>query len=657
MNLTDNTIAHAAVWQTNPTKVMALYGTFGSGRFCAIGDSSVVEDATSSQGTTFAGWTTPTDNGFCVINGMVWLLGAGSNSAPPTVTTSAASNLATNGATLNGSLNPNGTNTTAKFEYGLTTGYGTTVALSGTFTGSSSIAVSSNLTGLLAGTTYHFRLDATNANGLTLGSDQSFTTMGNSTATNLPPTVATLTAGNVGMTNVTLNGNLNPNGQPATAQFEYGLTTGYGTTVALAGTFTGSSGIAVSTNLTGLAAGTTYHYRLDATNAGGLALGTDQSFTTTNIVFAGTNSFSGVLVAWEVNGLSGYGASPLTAASNAPNVTPVAGLTRGSGVGTANTAAANAWGGTGFVFADEATAVTGNSFATFSLTAAPGYKMSCTNIPAYNIRRSSSGSTTGIWQYQIGGGTFTDIGSAITWGGTTTSTGNPESAIDLSGIGPLQNVPAGTNVTFRIVLWGGTGTGTWYVNNLATSGFDLQVLGTLAPVATPNTAPVFIAPVAGTNIIINAGSNLVLSCTATDADTPAQTLTYTLLTGPTNATVNANNGNLLWRPLVKQANSATPVKVVVTDSGTPGLTATNSFTVTVNPLTLPSTTIASVTGGQFHCVVNGSFGPDYSVQSATNLTNPAWATLFTTNSPAVPFTFTDTNPLASQIFYRIVIGP
>jgi hypothetical protein len=656
MNLTDNTVAHAAVWQTNPTKVMALYGTFGSGRFCAIGDSSVVEDATSSQGTTYAGWTTPADNGYCVINGMIWLLNAGATTNQlPSVTTSAASNLTTNSATLNGSLNPNGAVTTAKFEYGLTTSYGSTVALAGTFTGSNSVTASTNLAGLVAGTVYHFRLTATNANGLTLGSDQNFTTVSNSPSTNLPPSISTLAASNVTTNTATLNGTLNPNSQPTTAQFEYGLTTSYGSSVALAGTFTGSGSVAVSTNLTGLTPGTTYHFRLNGTNAGGLTLGTDQSFITvsTNSGVVSSNSYSGVLAGWEVTGLSGYGASPYAATTNAPNVT-VVGLTRGSGVGTANTAAANTWGGTGFVFTNEAAAIAGNSFASFSLTAGSGYILSCTNIPAHNIRRSSAGATTGSWQYQVGGGTFTDIGSAITWANTT-STGNSQSAIDLSGISALQNVAAGTTVTFRLVLWGGTGTGTWYVNNI--TGLDLQVLGVLSTTLAANTAPIFTTPSAGTNFNLNAGANLAVSCTATDAEAPAQTLTYTLLTGPTNATVTATNGSFQWRPLVAQANTTNQIRIAVTDNGSPSLSATNFFSVVVNPLSPPSVATAAITGGQFRCVVTGQAGPDYAVQFATNLTSADWTTLFTTNAPALPFTFTDPNALSAQRFYRIVVGP
>ena len=178
MTINNATTTHAAVWTSSSTTgVMALYGTYGAGRFAAIGDSSVVEDATSSSGTTYAGWTTPADNGYCALNGTVWILNnGGTTSNAPTATTGAASSIGATTATLNGTVNPGGQSTTAQFQYGLTTAYGLTAPVSGTLTGTTAQAVSANLTGLTPGTTYHFRATATNASGSTNGLDAQFTT-------------------------------------------------------------------------------------------------------------------------------------------------------------------------------------------------------------------------------------------------------------------------------------------------------------------------------------------------------------------------------------------------------------------------------------------------------------------------------------------------
>ncbi|NBT35802.1 MAG: DUF5011 domain-containing protein [Betaproteobacteria bacterium] len=182
------------------------------------------------------------------------------------------------------------------------------------------------------------------------------------------------------------------------------------------------------------------------------------------------------LVAWEMTGQSNGGSSPM-APTTVDNRLVVEGLTKGSGIGAVTTG--NAWGGNDFMGTDLASAILNNDFATFSVTPASGYQVSFSQIPAYNIRRSSTGPLTGIWQYRKGSGAYTDIGSYISWGTVTSGNYNPQPAINLSAITDLQNVPAGTTVTFRVVTWGGTGTaGTWYINTIA--GDDLAVLGTIS---------------------------------------------------------------------------------------------------------------------------------------------------------------------------------
>ena len=84
--------------------------------------------------------------------------------------------------------------------------------------------------------------------------------------------------------------------------------------------------------------------------------------------------------------------------------------------------------------------------------------------------------------------------------------------------------------------------------------------------------------------------------------------------------------------------------------------ATNSFWVTVNAPAQPLIQSAGWNGGQFQLSITGEAGPDYLVQGTTNLA-AAWQTLFTTNSPALPFQWTDTNTTRAQFFYRVQLGP
>ena len=173
----------------------------------------------------------------------------------------------------------------------------------------------------------------------------------------------------------------------------------------------------------------------------------------------------------------------------------------------------------------------------------------------------------------------------------------------------------------------------------------------------PNVAPVFIAPVNGTVFTTNAEANI--SITSAVTDDPAQTLTYTLLTGPTNAALNTANGLFTWRPLTGQADSTNTITVAVTDNGLPNnLSATNTFTIVVNPFTAPvvSPGAAGFANNQFSLNVNGQVGPTYIIQVSSNILG-GWTTLYTTNPTMMPFNFTDTNALSPQEFYRILIGP
>jgi hypothetical protein len=168
-----------------------------------------------------------------------------------------------------------------------------------------------------------------------------------------------------------------------------------------------------------------------------------------------------------------------------------------------------------------------------------------------------------------------------------------------------------------------------------------------------NTAPVLAVI---SNRTVNVGQTVAFTASATDTDQPPQTLTFNLLAGAGNATLNANSGAFSWRPAVTNANTTNAFALKVADNGSPILSATQSFSVTVNPLTVPSAASLVMSNGQLGFQVSGQPGPDYAVQVSSNLFD--WSTLFITNSPAMPFSWMDTNPatLPAQ-FYRIKVGP
>lgn len=102
------------------------------------------------------------------------------NLAAPTATTLAATSVGTTTATLNATVNPNGSTTTALFQSGTSISYGTNSPI--TLTAPSGVTaenVSLALTGLLPGTTYHFRISTSNLGGTDNGDNLTFTTLSN----------------------------------------------------------------------------------------------------------------------------------------------------------------------------------------------------------------------------------------------------------------------------------------------------------------------------------------------------------------------------------------------------------------------------------------------------------------------------------------------
>ena len=201
-------------------------------------------------------------------------------------------------------------------------------------------------------------------------------------------------------------------------------------------------------------------------------------------IAATTTASAAVLAGWDVHALAGgansFGASPLTTSTADTNLT-VGGLTRGSGIGTTGSGAARGWGGNGVTSSTAAAAITANQFATFTVGANSGYQVSFSSFSKFDYRRSGTGATNALVQYQLGSGSFTDI-ATVAYSNSTSS--GASLTVDLSTVAALQNISSGTTVTFRVVPYGGTGaTGTWYFFDVSnTTANDLELSGTVAAI-------------------------------------------------------------------------------------------------------------------------------------------------------------------------------
>jgi hypothetical protein len=249
-----------------------LVSTFGENQSGAIG-------VNASTGRTYLG---------PLFGGTVYMYGPAV--VVPDVTVTAATEVEQFAATLNGEVDPAGGGEVESCEFEYVTqahfeaeGYEAAeeAPCSPPTPYAGATNVSASLSGLQADTTYHFRLAASNSNGIVSSSaGETFTTSA---------VAVTGQATNVAGTSATLNGTVSRDGATITeCRFEYG--TAFGST----GTYeeeapcaetpaqieAGAEPVPVHADLTGLAENSTYHFRLVVAYSGGSDAGLDVSFIT-----------------------------------------------------------------------------------------------------------------------------------------------------------------------------------------------------------------------------------------------------------------------------------------------------------------------------------------------------------------------------------------
>jgi hypothetical protein len=194
---------------------------------------------------------------------------------PPRVDGTSASGETKTTATLEAQVNPDGVDSTYHFEYGTTSAYGTSAPVpdGALGAGASDQAASVEVKELRAGVTYHYRVVAVNAAGRSAGPDATFTTVP-------PARIDGVTISGVSASSAMIHALINPLGTDTTYHLEYGPSTGYGASIPTpdADIGSGSGDQAVTQQLNGLAANTTYHVRVVAVNALGSVTGADHTF-------------------------------------------------------------------------------------------------------------------------------------------------------------------------------------------------------------------------------------------------------------------------------------------------------------------------------------------------------------------------------------------
>jgi hypothetical protein len=169
-------------------------------------------------------------------------------------------------------------------------------------------------------------------------------------------------------------------------------------------------------------------------------------------------------------------------------------------------------------------------------------------------------------------------------------------------------------------------------------------------------------------------SNTVTKALAITVVSPTLTIATAELPGSIvgatySATLTASGGmtpyiwSIVWGALPDglNLNSAGLVSGTPTNGGTfsfivqvadhASATATEIFTVAIQD-NAPSISVQGYTNGAITLLISGDAGPDYTFECSTNLVD--WQDTFTTNPPAIPFSWTDTSGSNSPMrFYRV----
>ena len=221
--------------------------------------------------------------------------------------------------------------------------------------------------------------------------------------------------------------------------------------------------------------------------------------------------------------------------------------------------------------------------ATLSFRSKYGFEVNTGNL--------SDGYDGGVLEIKIGNGSFNDILAA---GGSFVS-GGYNCTIDANYSNPLAGRQAwsGTNSSYTTVQvnlpaaasgqaiqlrWGagcdnGNGGAGWRIDTVSITNQNCTATG---------------GPLLGTvaNQTVNELALLTVTNAAVDAQVPPLTLNYTLQSPPAGAAISPS-GVITWTPAKNQGPSTNVITTVVSDNGTPSLSATNSFTVVVNEINLP----------------------------------------------------------------------
>jgi hypothetical protein len=222
----------------------------------------------------------------------------------------------------------------------------------------------------------------------------------------------------------------------------------------------------------------------------------------------------------------------------------------------------------------------------------------------------------------------------------------------------LTNPPVGASIDSNgVVSWTPSPAQSPSTNLITIAVTNIDPLDITTPilVSTTNLTVVVFAPTLSPiqNYSVNVGGTLTFTNAATDND-PTRKLTFSLVDGPSSASVGVNNGIFTWQPGPSYNSTANSFTIQATDDSVPPLTASQTFSVYVGNVLAPATIgVPQFVDGHFQFQVSGPVGPTYSIDATPLLPAAQWTNLATFIPTNSPFIFTDPNSLQNQRLYRV----
>jgi hypothetical protein len=490
----------------------------------------------------------------------------------PTVATLDATAISMTSATLNGTINPNGLATTYHFEWGTTVSYGNNTPTLSAGSGTVTLAESANISGLTAGTTYHFRIVGVNSDGTSNGNDFTF----------IPgaATVTTTAASAITMTTATAGGNVTADGGSAVTARGTCWGTAANPTISGSHTTDGAGLGTFSSSLTGLTANTTYHIRAYATNGTNTYYGSDLTFTTLcgtfTLPFSQSFATTSIPSCWSQVDHQGNGQiwqfGALTGYTPNPNLTGNYAYLNSDAYGAGNSQNAD--------LVTPTLDLTGYSNVTLQFNHYFRFYAGSSATVAYSINNGSTWTTIQTW---------------------TASTANPAAFSQV-----IAALAGQSQVKIR---WNYTGSDGWYwaVDDVLITGTTGSPTLTVAP--------------SNQNVPATPAGSTTFAVTTTIAWTAVSNQTWCTVTPS-----GTGNGTIVANYTVNALTTSRVANITVTISGAPAVIVTVTQagaapTLTVSP---PNQNVPAITGSTSFTVTSNS--------SWTVLSDQTWCTVTTSGS-------------------------